>query len=43
MAYPWGYGYGPVYDEKKALKAWSGALRRQLEAMEKRLAELENK
>jgi len=43
LAYPWGFGYAPVYDEKEALKAWSGALRRQLEAIEKRLAELESK
>jgi len=43
LAYPWGFGYAPVYDEKEALKAWSGALRRQLEAIEKRLAELEGK
>ena len=42
-AYPWAFGYAPAYDEKKALKAWSGALRRQLEAIEKRLAELESK
>lgn len=43
VAYPWGFGYAPAYDEKKALKAWSAALRRQLEAIEKRLAELETK
>lgn len=40
--YAWGYpGYGPAYDEKRTLKAWGAALRRQLEAVEKRLAELE--
>lgn len=37
----WGFSAPAVYDEKEALKAWSGALRRQLEAVEKRLAELE--
>lgn len=41
--YPLFPGYGPAVDEKKVLKAWSGALRRQLETIEKRLAELEGK
>lgn len=50
---PWfGFGRGwrrfwgfPVsaYGEREALKAWSGVLRRQLETVEKRLAELEAK
>jgi hypothetical protein len=37
----WGFPVPAAYDEKEALKVWSGALRRQLEAVEKRLAELE--
>ncbi|HHY96134.1 MAG TPA: DUF5320 domain-containing protein [Firmicutes bacterium] len=50
-AQTWGYGVGPGYfapgyaapgyDEKQTLRAWSNTLRRQLEAIDKRLAELE--
>lgn len=40
--YAWGYpDYGPAYDEKRTLRAWGATLRRRLEAVEKRLAELE--
>ncbi|HHV55317.1 MAG TPA: DUF5320 domain-containing protein [Firmicutes bacterium] len=44
--YAWGFGYlpgDPEYDEKKALTAWKGALQKQLEAIDKRLGELESK
>lgn len=36
-----GYGWRAPTDEQEALKSWADGLRKQLEAIEKRLSELE--